>query len=127
MAHILIVDDESSQHLLWNFLLKEHSVKNAMNVTEGLEMFHDITQEKFDLIITDLEMPDFDGYELIKKIRSDITSEIQDGKNVPIILATATLESHEGGYDEVLKVRRISKANGSPLYRTDAVNLSLLL
>jgi len=38
----------------------------------------------FDLIITDLEMPEMDGFELIKVLRSN-----PDYQNIPIIVVTA--------------------------------------
>jgi two-component system chemotaxis sensor kinase CheA len=50
----------------------------------GKEALNKLASEKFDLIITDLEMPEIDGFELIKEIRAN-----PDYKNIPIIVVTS--------------------------------------
>ena len=67
MATILITDDEANivSGLKYAFEDEGFSVLTAKN---GLEAWHQINTNSVDLVITDLRMPEMDGYELIKKI-----------------------------------------------------------
>ena len=62
---ILVVDDEAMMRdLLEKILVREgYAVKAAGNGVEALEM---LQHEKFDLIISDMKMPNMDGFELLK-------------------------------------------------------------
>lgn len=82
---ILVVDDETDSRDLLKFVL--HS--KGANVTTGrsaAEAFEIAKREKFDIIISDIGMPEEDGFSLIKKIRT-LPSE-QNGKT-PAIALTA--------------------------------------
>ena len=68
MASILVVDDELSiteivEHLL---TAKGHQVICAVNGKEALKI---LANQAIDLVITDIVMPEMDGYELILKLR----------------------------------------------------------
>ena len=67
MATILIIDDEESiRHLLREVLEKAgHKVLEAANGREGLEQFR---AKPMDLVITDLEMPEMNGVELLRAL-----------------------------------------------------------
>lgn len=83
--HVLIVDDEADARELIMFILAEHgaSVTTAASVSEAVEKFHAINP---DLIISDIEMPDEDGFSLIEKLR-DFNEREQ--KKIPAIALTA--------------------------------------
>ena len=83
--HALIVDDEADARELIMFILAEHgaSVTTAASVSEAVEKFHAINP---DLIISDIEMPDEDGFSLIEKLR-DFNEREQ--KKIPAIALTA--------------------------------------
>ncbi|MEJ8554564.1 hybrid sensor histidine kinase/response regulator [Tepidibacter sp. Z1-5] len=85
---IIVVEDSITSRTLLKNILESHgySVKTAVNGLEGWKL---IKSEKFDLVITDVEMPEMDGFELTSKIRND--SEISE---IPVILVTS-LESRE--------------------------------
>ena len=76
---ILIIDDDSSvRHVLMKFVeLGNYKAYGAASALDGLRLF-ELRQP--DLIISDLVMPDIDGYEFCKLIRQ--TSD------VPIIMVT---------------------------------------
>lgn len=68
MKRILTVDDSSSVRQMVNFTLQKagYNVSEAVDGKDGLDK---ITREKFDLIITDLNMPNVDGIQLIASVR----------------------------------------------------------
>ena len=82
LPSILIVDDNADVSYYIGGLLKDaYHILYARNGAEGLEVANEYMPE---LIITDLMMPEMDGYELCRKVRnSDILSHI------PIIIITA--------------------------------------
>jgi DNA-binding response OmpR family regulator len=69
MSHVLIIDDDLTiLNLFEQFLSSDgFSVSVAKDGREGLSL---MKQRKPDLIITDIMMPEMDGLELIRKIRS---------------------------------------------------------
>ena len=69
-ARILIVDDERSiRELLEIFLKKEgFDVRTAQSVAEALEL---IKVTEFDLIVSDIRMPDMSGIDLLRHVRNN--------------------------------------------------------
>lgn len=82
MAKILIVDDESDiRFLARKILVKEkYEVLEASTVKECLEK---LKEEKPDLILMDIMMPNLDGWEVTKRIKED-----EETKDVIIIIFT---------------------------------------
>jgi YesN/AraC family two-component response regulator len=68
MANILLVDDEPLviESLSNAITRKGHTVVTAANGVQGMEKF---SEGKFDLVITDIIMPDKEGIELIMEMR----------------------------------------------------------
>ena len=90
MVRILVVEDEEKIRLsLIDMLeLAEHDVIVANDGDIGLQL----AQEKLpDLIISDIMMPNMDGYELFEAIKSDLTTV-----HIPFIFLTAL-----ASYDDV--------------------------
>jgi putative nucleotidyltransferase with HDIG domain len=80
-AKVLAVDDEPSiLSLVERVLVKQgYKVKSASSAQNALEI---LTEEKFDLLLTDIVMPGMDGLELLQKVRErrpDITAVIITG------------------------------------------------
>jgi DNA-binding response OmpR family regulator len=73
MANVLIVDDELNIKIILTQLLTTmgHQVVCATN---GIEAQKILEKQTFDLVITDIIMPDMDGYELIRKLRKQSDS-----------------------------------------------------
>lgn len=69
-SNILVVDDCKSIRDVITFMLKEagFAVKQAINGREGLLMAN---SEHFDAVLTDINMPEMDGYTLIKSLRQN--------------------------------------------------------
>jgi two-component system chemotaxis response regulator CheY len=79
---VLVVDDSASMRQLVSYTIKTagHEVVVAEN---GKEALGKLDTEKVDMIITDLNMPEMDGIELIKNLRCR-----QEYKFAPIIMLT---------------------------------------
>ena len=79
---ILVIDDELDMLMLLRMVIEDNTsyeVETTNNPAEGLKM---LTEEAYDLVISDLKMPGMDGLELfdeLRKMRPDI----------PVIIITA--------------------------------------
>lgn len=75
MATILVVDDERAIRELISVILRSagHQIIAASNGIEGIALFRS-SPERFDLILTDLQMPVMNGHELIKLARETSAS-----------------------------------------------------
>lgn len=82
---LLVVDDEPDSRELLAFTLGLHGA-SVVTADSAAEAFDIIRNQKFDLLISDIGMPDEDGFALIKKIRK--LPEAQNGK-IPAIALTA--------------------------------------
>jgi two-component system response regulator VicR len=87
MKCILCVEDEPEMIDLIRLILgrRGFEVKGANGGIEGLKM---IRQEKPDLILLDLMMPDMDGWEVYQQIKADEAT-----RNIPVIVVTAKAQS----------------------------------
>jgi len=81
MSKILIVEDEQHQRELYAMELQDegYQVEQAANGKEAVEM---VKNNKYDLVILDIRMPEMDGIEALGKILSR-------DKKIPIIIYTA--------------------------------------
>jgi CheY-like chemotaxis protein len=69
-VRLLIVDDEAVIRALLqrHFEAREYVVETAAN---GIEALQRLSQAKYDIVITDLLMPEMDGHELLERIRDE--------------------------------------------------------
>ncbi len=79
--NILIIDDnEDTLGIFKQLLLNEgFSVFTANNGTDGIKLFR---RSRFDLVITDIHMPEISGLDVVKNISNDIMK-------VPIVLMSS--------------------------------------
>ncbi|WP_426452989.1 response regulator transcription factor [Paenibacillus sp. S-38] len=80
MKTILIIDDEKEIRELLTIYLKNlgYTTLEAANGAEAMEMFE---REAVDLVIADIMMPEMDGYQLLKTMRST--------SNIPFLFVSA--------------------------------------
>jgi len=102
MSRILIVDDDKSIRSLLGIMLKREGY-HVSSTGKGEEAIDLIRKETFDLVITDIRMPRFDGQRILKEVKA-IDSE------VPVIMITAFASTEsvldtmrEGAYDYISK------------------------
>ncbi|MBN4080503.1 response regulator [Beggiatoa alba] len=82
MAKILAVDDSASMRQMVTFTLKGAGFDVAEAV-DGQEALDKANTDKFDLIISDINMPNMDGLTLVSELR-----KLGDYKFIPILLLT---------------------------------------
>ena len=84
---ILCVEDEPEMIDLMRLILgrRGFEVKGANGGVEGLKMVRD---EKPDLVLLDLMMPDMDGWEVYQQMKAD-----EKTKDIPVIVVTAKAQS----------------------------------
>ena len=79
---ILVVDDNAGNKLLLQYSLDGfYEVDFASN---GLSAINKFKENKYDLILMDIYMPDIDGIETTQRIR-----KMENGSHIPIIALTA--------------------------------------
>lgn len=88
--NILVVDDSPTMRQLIVFALKRLRDVSITEANDGVDGLKKISSDKFDLVLTDINMPVMDGLKLVSLIRSDATH-----KEVPIIVITT-----EGGQED---------------------------
>lgn len=93
MWKVLIVDDKTSNRNLLLEILKDKAACDiARDGTETLTAYgRSVKEEKpYDIILLDIDMPDINGMEVLKRIRqSETDARIEMGKGIPVIMVTA--------------------------------------
>lgn len=92
---ILVVEDSITSRVLLKNIL-ESAGYEVMVAADGSDGFDKYRQTEFDLVVTDVEMPRMNGFELTAKIRHE-----SERPNVPIIVVTslASLEDRKRGVE----------------------------
>lgn len=82
-GHILVVDDHSTTRLKlsWGLEQQGHTVAEAENGRRAMEK---LKAESFDLVLLDIVMPEFDGYQVLEQMKMD--NQLRD---VPVIVISA--------------------------------------
>jgi two-component system chemotaxis sensor kinase CheA len=81
--NILVVDDSVTTRILERNILRAAGY-NVTVATDGLDALTKLLSEKFDLVLSDIEMPEINGFELTERLRTD-----NRFKNIPIVLVTS--------------------------------------
>ncbi|MDQ7916280.1 ATP-binding protein [Mesonia sp. MT50] len=76
---VLIIDDEPSQLMLTKEVISQAGFK-VTTAKDGKEALEILKKQVFDLVITDIQMPKMNGFELIRKLR-----KIPKFKTLPVI------------------------------------------
>ena len=79
---ILLVDDSRAVRQLVKFMICRHIDSDIQEAGDGVEAVAKLQDQNFDLVITDINMPNMNGLSLVKKVRDEMDLE------VPIIIVT---------------------------------------
>ena len=83
MKTILIVEDSATTRALIRAVIDELGEFDTVEAASGFEALKMLPQQDYDLIITDINMPDINGLELINFVRSNARY-----KQIPIVIVS---------------------------------------
>jgi DNA-binding NtrC family response regulator len=100
---ILLVDDQPDMLLLLEMLITDKTSHGVVSTSNPFEVGELLSQQEFNLVITELKMPQMDGIEVMEIVK-------HRDPDIPVIVITAfgTLEAaeeavHQGAYDFITK------------------------
>ena len=80
----LIVDDFSTMRRIVRNLLKESGFADADEAEDGVAALNKLRNGKFDFVVTDINMPNMNGFQLLAEIKKD-----DKLKHLPVLMVTA--------------------------------------
>lgn len=86
---ILLIDDEKDFTELTGTLLRFHDM-DVDTYNDPLEVEKKIDAKQYDIVVTDIMMPDIDGFELIRRLKQK-----PNYKNTPIVVLSAKVITDE--------------------------------
>lgn len=95
---VLIVDDFSTMRRIVKNILRQLGFNNIVEADDGVNALALLQREKVDLIISDWNMPNMTGIELLRQVRS--TPELKD---TPFLMVTA--EAQQENIIEAVKAK----------------------
>jgi len=81
---ILVVDDFSTMRRIVRNLLKELGFANVHEAEDGVDALKKLRAESFDFVVSDWNMPNMTGIDLLREIRGDAAL-----KHLPVLMVTA--------------------------------------
>jgi two-component system, chemotaxis family, chemotaxis protein CheY len=88
---VLVVDDNTKIRVLIISVLKSAGFEKITEAENGQQAWQFIQENKFDIVLTDFMMPEMNGLELLKKIRSGE----EEYKSTPVLMITASDRSND--------------------------------
>src|SRR5487761_2264108 len=80
----LVVDDFSTMRRIVRNLLKELGFANVQEAEDGVDALNKLRSEPFDFVVSDWNMPNMTGIDLLRAIRAD-----ESLKHLPVLMVTA--------------------------------------
>ena len=80
----LIVDDFSTMRRIVRGLLKEMGCNNADEAEDGAVALSMLKGAKYDFVVSDINMPNMNGFDLLKSIKAEDTL-----RHIPVLMVTA--------------------------------------
>ena len=109
---LLIVDDIEDNRVALTMRLDLAGYKDVTTASNGREALERMREQKFDLILLDIMMPEMDGYQVLEEMKVD--TELRD---IPVIIVSAVEE-----FDSVVRCIELGAAD----YLTKPFNPTLL-
>jgi len=111
--NVLVVEDSPPMRKMIVFALSRVKSLTVVEADDGVDALRRLAATKFDLVITDINMPILDGLKLVKRLRADETYQ-----HVPIIIITT-----EGAAED----RQRALALGANAYITKPIQAAQVL
>ncbi|OGT24953.1 MAG: histidine kinase [Gallionellales bacterium RIFOXYB12_FULL_54_9] len=83
-TRFLVVDDFSTMRRIVRNLLKELGFVNVQEAEDGVQALSKLRTDSFDFVVSDWNMPNMTGIELLREIRADAKL-----KHLPVLMVTA--------------------------------------
>ena len=80
----LVVDDFSTMRRIVKGLLKDMGCNNADEAEDGVQALAKLRTQPFDFVVSDINMPNMTGFELLAAIKADDAL-----KHLPVLMVTA--------------------------------------
>lgn len=80
----LIVDDFSTMRRIVRNLLKESGYADAEEAEDGVVALQKLRNGRFDFVVSDINMPNMNGFELLSAIKAEASL-----KHIPVLMVTA--------------------------------------
>lgn len=93
-TNILLVDDDPLQLAMTVNLLANHGIHSS-TTTHPQEVITRLKEQDYDLMLSDIQMPELNGFELVKLIRALPERKF---KTLPIVALSADSDKHESEY-----------------------------
>lgn len=87
---ILVVDDFSTMRRIVKNLLRQLGYENIEEAEDGAQAYSKLKNGGFGFVVSDWNMPNMDGLDLLKKVRND-----PELKDLPILMVTAEAEKEK--------------------------------
>jgi len=81
--HALVVEDSPTMRQLISFALRRIKGLEVEEADDGVDGLKKLSEQQFDILITDINMPVMDGLKLVSLVRKDDTH-----KDIPIVIIT---------------------------------------
>ena len=78
---LFVEDNADMRDFLYDQLSRSFNIETAVNGAEALKL---LAERRFDIVVTDIMMPEMDGYELCSHIKENV-----DSSNIPVVFLTA--------------------------------------
>ena len=80
----LVVDDFSTMRRIVRTLLKECGYTEADEAEDGVAALNKLRNSNFDFVVSDINMPNMNGFQLLAEIKKD-----EKLKHLPVLMVTA--------------------------------------
>jgi two-component system chemotaxis response regulator CheY len=80
----LIVDDFSTTRRIVRGLLEEMGGNNAEEAEDGAVALNMLKAAKFDFVVSDIDMPNMNGFDLLEAVKAD-----ESLRHIPVLMVTA--------------------------------------
>ena len=80
----LVVDDFSTMRRIVRNLLKESGYAEADEAEDGVAALQKLRNSNFDFVVSDINMPNMNGFQLLAEIKKD-----EKLKHIPVLMVTA--------------------------------------
>jgi two-component system chemotaxis response regulator CheY len=102
LLDVLIVDDSAAIRKILQRVLRQADVPlgEVYEAADGVDALKVLDTQKVSLILADINMPNMDGLQLLRKLKED-----EQWKNLPVIMVTT-----EGGQAKVLAAAELGAA-----------------